>query len=151
MADRPKEMDAFLDEPGRMVRVCTVNRNGTPHVVPLCYKFHPQDGSFFISTGADSVTVRNLKRGSAISLCIDDEEPPFRAVVVEGGAEVSEVLGTDHEGLRIVVEQFFGPDAWERYKDSPTAKKIRVRLTVRPKKWKWWDYRRNLTGSEKIA
>ena len=150
MADRPIEMDAFLDEPGHMVRVCTVNKSGMPHVVPLCYKFQPDDGTFFISTGADSVTVKNLNRGSAISLCIDDQEPPFRAVVVEGQADVSEVMGTDHEGLRAVVEQFFGPDAWENYKDSPTAKKIRVRLTVRPNKWKWWDYRRKLTGSEKI-
>ena len=150
MADRPRDMDAFLDEPGRMVRVCTVSKSGVPHIVPLCYKFQPEDGTFFLSTGADSVTVKNLKRGSLISLCIDDEEPPFRAVVVEGEADVSEVLGTDHEGLKIIIDQFFGPEAWENYKNSPTAEKIRVRVTVRPKKWKWWDYRRKLTGSEKI-
>ncbi len=150
MANRPREMDAFLGEPGHMVRVCTVSKSGMPHVIPLCYKFQPDDGTFFLSTGADSVTVKNLARGSAISLCIDDDEPPFRAVVVEGEADVSEVLGTDHEGLKIVIDQFFGQDAWDRYKETPTAKKIRVRVTVRPKKWKWWDFRRKLTGSEKI-
>ena len=150
MADRPREMDAFLDEPGHMVRVCTVNKSGMPHVVPLCYKFQPDDGTFFLSTGADAVTVKNLQRGSPISLCIDDDKPPFRAVIVEGEADVSESLGTDHEGFKIIVDQFFGPEAWENYKNSPTAKKIRVRVTVRPKKWKWWDFRRGLTGSEKI-
>lgn len=150
MVDRPTEMDAFLQERGRMARIGTTNKDGSPHVVPLSYKFYPEDGSFFISTGADSVTVKNLQRGSPISLCIDDDEPPFRAVIVEGGADVSEVLGTDHEGLRTVVEQFNGPGAWLRYKDSPTAKKIRVRVTVRPRKWMWWDYRRQLNGSRKI-
>ncbi|MBI2178928.1 MAG: pyridoxamine 5'-phosphate oxidase family protein, partial [Candidatus Tectomicrobia bacterium] len=69
-----------------MARVCTVNRDGSPHVVPLVYKFHPEEGTFFLSTGADSVTVHNLRRSSALSICIDDDEYPFRAVVVEGEA-----------------------------------------------------------------
>ena len=150
MAERPTEMDAFLDEP-RMVRVSTVNADGSPHIVPLCYKFDAGDGTFFLSTGADSVTVKNLKRNPAITLCIDDAEFPFRAVIVEGRAEVSEVLGTDHEGLKIVIDQFFGPDMWATYKEGPVAQKIRVRVSVIPGKWKWWDYRRKLGGSVKVG
>ena len=150
MAERPTEMDEFLDEP-RMARVSTSNRDGSPHIVPLCYKFNAKDGTFFISTGADSVTAKNLNRNPAITLCIDDAEFPFRAVIIEGEAEVSEPLGTDHEGIKIVVDQFFGPDMWESYKDGPVAQKIRVRLNIVPKKWKFWDYRRNLNGVVKIG
>ncbi len=151
MADRPTEMDEFLEDRGRMMRVCTVGKSGTPHIVPLCYKFQPEGGTFFLSTGADSATVKNLKRGSPITLCIDDQEPPFRVVVVEGEADVSEVLGTDHEGLKIIIDQFFGPDGWETYQNSPTAQKIRVRVNVRPKKWQWWDQRRKMNGSVRIG
>ena len=150
MSDRPSEMDNFLDARGRMARVCTVNGDGSPHVVPLVYKFHPEEGTFFLSTGADSVTVRNLRRSSALSICIDDDEYPFRAVVVEGEAKVSGVLGTDHEGLKTIIDQFFGPEMWETYQKSPTAQKIRVRVTVVPKKWKWWDGRRKISGSVRV-
>ncbi len=150
MAERPTEMDEFLDEP-RMVRVSTVNPDATPHIVPLCYKFDSGEGTFLISTGADSVTVKNLKRSPAITLCIDDAEFPFRAVIVEGAAEVSGVLGTDHEGLKVVIDQFFGPDMWATYKEGPIAQKIRVRINLSPSRWKWWDYRRKLSGSVRVG
>jgi PPOX class probable F420-dependent enzyme len=149
MAERPREMDEFLNEP-RMARISTVSAGGLPHSVPLCYKFDSGAGTFFISTGSDSVTVKNLKHNPAVSLCIDDDEFPFRAVIVEGAAEVSREMGTDHEGLRSVIDQFFGPDMWANYKDGPVAQKIRVRITVFPARWKWWDYRRKLGGSVKV-
>ncbi|MEE9275485.1 MAG: PPOX class F420-dependent oxidoreductase [bacterium] len=149
MAERPKEMDEFLSEP-RMVRLGTTNADGSPHVVPLVYVFDPAEGSFFISTGADSVTTRNLRRNPAVTLCIDDDTAPFRAVIAEGEAQVSEPMGTDHEGIKRGVEHFFGPGAWESYKKTPVAQKIRVRVNVVPKKWAWWDHRRKLMGSARI-
>ena len=91
--------------------------------------------------------MRNLKRNPAFAICIDDENAPFRAVVVEGEAQVSETMGTDHEGLQSVVDHFFGPEMWANYVNTPIAQKIRVRITMVPKKWKWWDYRRMLMGS----
>lgn len=151
MAERPKEMDEFLGESRRMARVSTTNPDTSPHIVPLCYKFTSEEGTFFFSTGVDSLTVRNLNQNPAITICIDDDEFPFRAVIIEGTAEVSETLGTDHEGLKTVVDQFFGPDMWKAYKDGPVAKKIRVRLNVIPKIWKFWDYRRQLSGSVKTG
>jgi PPOX class probable F420-dependent enzyme len=150
MADRPTEMDEFLDEP-RMARVSTVNANGSPHTVPLCYKFHSDTGTFFLSTGSDSVTVKNLRRNPAITFCIDDDEFPFRAVIAEGKADVSEELGTDHEGIKTIIDQFFGPDMWATYKEGPVAQKIRVRINTVPSKWKWWDHRRKLNGSVKVG
>ena len=113
MANRPTEMDEFLQEP-HMARIATTNADGSPHVVPLLYLFNPEEASFFISTGEDSVSVRNLKRNPAFAICIDDENAPFRAVVVEGEAQVSETMGTDHEGLKSVVDHFFGPEMWAK-------------------------------------
>ena len=59
---------------------------------------------FLLSTGADSVTAKSLRLNPAIALCIDDNAFLFRAVVVEGEGEVSDVLGADHEGLKRVVD-----------------------------------------------
>ena len=57
MADRSTEMDDSLNDP-QMARISTTRADGSPYVIPLCHKFNPDDGTFFISTGADSVTVK---------------------------------------------------------------------------------------------
>ena len=150
MAERPKEMDDFLCEP-RVARVASTNANSSPHIVPFVYLFNPEDGTFFISTGADSVTTHNLRRNPSVSVCVDDGEYPFRAVIVEGETQVSKIMGTDHEGQKKLVDHFYGPDMWADWVKLPRAQKVRVRLTIVPKKWKWWDQRRKLNGSVKIG
>ena len=32
---------------------------------------------------------RNMRRDSRVSLCVDEEEPPFHFVVIEGSSELS--------------------------------------------------------------
>ena len=120
MAERPTEMDDFLLGP-RMARIATINANSTAHMVPVVYIFDPEDGSFFISTGANSVTVRNLKRNPSLTICVDDDEHPFRAVIVEGEPEISEPLGTDHEGLKLVVDHYYHPGMWADWVNTPSA------------------------------
>lgn len=150
MLERPKEMDEFLCEP-RVARIASINENNSPHIVPLVYLFNPENGTFYFNTGVESVTAKNLKRNPVVTVCVDDGEYPFRAVVVEGEARVSKEMGTDHEGQKKLVDHFYGPDMWADWVKMPHAHKIRVRLTVVPKKWKWWDQRRTLNGSIKIG
>jgi hypothetical protein len=98
----------------------------------VVYIFDPEEGSFFISTGAHSVTVRNLRRNLAMTIIVDDDAFPFRAVMAEGKPNISEPLGTDHEGLKRVVDHFYEPGMWEKWVKTPSAEKTRVRLTLIP-------------------
>jgi hypothetical protein len=41
-------------------------------------------------------------------------------------------LGTDHEGLKRVVDHFYEPGMWEKWVKTPSAEKTRVRLTLIP-------------------
>ena len=150
MAERPKEMDEFLCE-ARMARIATTNLKNVPHIVPVVYIFNLQEGSFFISTGANSVTVRNLKRNPTMTIIVDDDEFPFRAVIVEGKPKISESLGTDHEGLKRVADHFYESGMWEKWVKTSSAEKIRIRMTLVPDRWKWWDQRRRLSGSARIG
>jgi hypothetical protein len=43
-----------------------------------------------LNTGSETVKGRNLARDSPVSLCVDDERPPYAMVVLRGGAELSE-------------------------------------------------------------
>src|SRR5215212_6156834 len=68
-------------------RTATVRADGRPHVVPIWFDL---DGDTFVFTaGETTVKARNMRRDPRVSLCIDDEEPPFHFVLVEGTAEMT--------------------------------------------------------------
>ena len=150
MVERRKELDELLCEP-RMARIATVSPRNVPHIVQVVYIFDPEEGSFFISTGAPSVPVPTLRRNPAMTIIVDDDAFPFRAVMAEGKPNISEPLGTDHEGLKRVVDHFYEPGMWEKWVKTPSAEKTRVRLTLVPERWKWWDQRRKINGSVRIG
>lgn len=82
------ERRAFLLESTRTGKLATVRRDGRPHVVPIWFVLDGDD--IVLTTGADTVKGRNLRRDGRVSLCVDDESPPFSFVMVEGEATVSE-------------------------------------------------------------
>ncbi len=85
------ERRAFLLESTRTGKLATVRRDGRPHVVPIWFVLDGDD--IVLTTGADTVKGRNLRRDGRVSLCVDDESPPFSFVMVEGEATVSEDRG----------------------------------------------------------
>ncbi|MEE8111011.1 MAG: TIGR03618 family F420-dependent PPOX class oxidoreductase [bacterium] len=149
MADRPTDMDEFLTQPN-MARVATTNKDGSPHCVPLWYKFNPGDGTFEISTGAESVTVKNLRRNPVVSVVVDDQNPPYKGVAAEGIAEVSEPKGKDHEYFTPNIIHYLGEGAVEGYLKGGPGQKERVRIKVKPKRWKFWDASVPKMGSVKL-
>jgi len=64
-----------------------VHADGRPHVVPVWFDL---DGDTIIFTmGEASVKAKNMRRDPRVSLCIDDEEPPFAFAMIEGTAEMT--------------------------------------------------------------
>ncbi|MED5579279.1 MAG: pyridoxamine 5'-phosphate oxidase family protein [Nitrospinota bacterium] len=146
MKNRPREMDEFLTDP-RIARISSINQDGSPHIIPVVYLFFPEKGTFYFNTKIHTLTIKNFRRNPQASVCIDDGVHPFRAVTVSGVAYISEEMGTDHEGQKMLVDHFYGPEMWADWVKSPRAQEIRVRVTIEPKKWKWWDQRRKISGS----
>jgi PPOX class probable F420-dependent enzyme len=133
-----------------MARVATTNKNGSPHCVPLWYRFNPGDGTFEISTGAESVTVNNLRRNGAISVLVDEQNAPYKGVAAEGVAEVSDPMGKDHEYFTPTIIHYLGEGMVEKYLQGPPGQKERVRVKVTPKRWKFWDVAAMKMGSVKL-
>ena len=88
-----RKMDAeeyrdFLLGSVRTATLATVRADGRPHAAPVWY--HLDDETFVFMTGRETVKGRNLLRDPRVSLCIDDERPPFHFVIVEGIAALAD-------------------------------------------------------------
>ena len=82
------EWRAFLRSPVRTAKVATVRKDGRPHVAPVWFDLDGDELVF--TTGGDSVKGHALRRDPRVSLCVDDDQPPFTFVIVEGLATLSE-------------------------------------------------------------
>lgn len=45
-------------------------------------------GDIYFTTGTDSYKAHNLRRNDSVSLCVDDQEPPFSFVFLRGKAKI---------------------------------------------------------------
>ncbi len=86
----PDEARAFLSAAARTAKLATVRADGSPHVVPVWFAL---DGETLVfTTGAGSVKGRALRRDPRVSLCVEDDRPPYASVRVDGTASLSEDL-----------------------------------------------------------
>jgi PPOX class probable F420-dependent enzyme len=82
-----EEYRSFLLDRARTASLATVRADGRPHVAPIWFDL---DGDTFVfTTWETTVKARNMRRDARVSLCVDDEEPPFSFVLVEGNAEMT--------------------------------------------------------------
>jgi PPOX class probable F420-dependent enzyme len=104
---------AFLATGTRTGKLSTVRPGGAPHVVPVWFAV---DGTeLIVTTGADSVKGRNLARDPRVSLCVDDERPPYAFVLIEGRAELSSDQGALLEWSVRLARRYLGDGAAEEH------------------------------------
>ena len=72
-------------------------------------------GDLVLNTGADTVKGRNLRRDPRVSLCVDDDRPPFSFVTVEGVATLDEDPGELLRWATVIGGRYMGPDRAESY------------------------------------
>jgi PPOX class probable F420-dependent enzyme len=80
-----EEYKSFLLDRARTAILATVRADGRPHAAPVWFDL---DGDTLIfTTGENTVKGRNIRRDPRITICIDDDNPPFAFAVIEGQAE----------------------------------------------------------------
>jgi PPOX class probable F420-dependent enzyme len=82
-----EEYREFMLEGTRTAKLATVRFDGRPHVAPVWFVMDGED--VILTTGKDTVKGKNILRDGRVALCVDDEEPPFHFVAVEGEAEAT--------------------------------------------------------------
>ncbi len=74
----------------RVSRVATVDRQGRPHVVPVCHVV--ASGELYFASGSESKKIRNLRSGRPwVAVAVDDYTeawPGLKGVMVVGEAKL---------------------------------------------------------------
>ena len=122
------EYYGFLRDRARTAVLATVRADGRPHAAPVWFDL---DGDTFVfTTGQDTVKGRNISRDPRVTLCIDDENPPFHFIIVEGVATLtSEDPDLLHWAVRIG-GRYMGADRADEYgRRNAVPSELLVRVT----------------------
>lgn len=115
----PDELEAFLDEPGHLVRIGTVDDDGYPRVVPTW--FVRRDGEILFTPRAPATFLANLRRDPRVGLSVDEDPLPYRKVTVQGDARVVHEPGEDDDWrdlYRRIAKRYVPDEAADAYVDD---------------------------------
>lgn len=108
--------EAFVTaDPPRTAKLAIVRADGSPQVVPVWVDLdHTPDGPEIVfNTGWDTVKGRAIRRDPRVSLCWDDENPPFNFVTINGTARIDQDLDIVREWAGRLGGRYLGPDRAE--------------------------------------
>jgi PPOX class probable F420-dependent enzyme len=96
MAEMSKaEITRFISQGTFTGKLATVKRDGGSHVVPIWFVLDKEDnkrgssvGNIVFTTYSASVKANDIRRNNRVSICIDDQKPPFSFVTIFGSAKI---------------------------------------------------------------
>ena len=136
------ELWAFI-ETQKSVQVATINRDGTPHLVPLWFAI--DDGAVILETFSKSQKVKNLERDPRITILFEDGDvyKDLRGVSISATAELVREVERVHD-LHMKVLLRNTPEIPEHVLDKATRDMApkKTAIVIRPEKVVSWDHRK---------
>ncbi|MCP5101683.1 MAG: hypothetical protein GY943_39580 [Chloroflexi bacterium] len=77
-----EEYKQFIMTGTRTGKLATVRENGRSHVAPIWFDLD-DDGTLVFMTWHTSVKAKNIRRDPRVSICVDEEAPPYAFVIIE--------------------------------------------------------------------
>jgi nitroimidazol reductase NimA-like FMN-containing flavoprotein (pyridoxamine 5'-phosphate oxidase superfamily) len=108
-----------------------------PLAVPVWYDYQP-GGRVSVITGRNSRKGRAIIAAGRMSLCAQDEKPPYKYVSVEGPVEMEELDEADRLAM---ARRYLGEAGGDRYVASnPDQDGEQVMFRMTPEHWLSVDY-----------
>jgi PPOX class probable F420-dependent enzyme len=129
-----KKIRKFLVQGTLTGKLATVKKDGSPHVVPIWFILDDIDDDtsvdIIFTTGSTSVKARNIRLNNRVSICIDDQTPPFSFVTVYGVAEIQQFNRNELlKWATKIAERYMGKDNAESYGNrNSTEGELLVRI-----------------------
>lgn len=124
------EVREFLTRSTRTGNVATVREDGRPHVAPVWFVLDDEDRIIF-TTWHKTVKAANLRRDPRVSISVDDQEPPFSFVLIEGTAELEEKAPDMLDWTTRIARRYMGGELAESYGQRNAVEgELLVRVTA---------------------
>jgi PPOX class probable F420-dependent enzyme len=121
------EVRDFLARGTRTGKLAFLAADGRPLVAPVW--FVVEGDALVFNTGSETAKGRALARDPRASLCVDEEEPPYAFVQVQGEAELSEDPGELVRTATAIAARYMGAErAGEFGKRNGVPGELVVRL-----------------------
>jgi PPOX class probable F420-dependent enzyme len=149
-----KEIKRFLTQGTFTGKLATVKKDGSSHIVPIWFvldgtnKNRSGDGRYediIFTTSGLSVKAKNIERDNRVSICVDDQTPPFSFVVVYGTAKIHHYR--QNELFRFatrIARRYMGKDNAENYgrrnsSEGEVLVRIKAKRIIAEKDIAGWD------------
>ena len=124
-----EEWQSFLLDRPRTAKLATVRKDGRPHVVPIWFDLDGDELVF--TTWYESVKAAAIRRDPRVSLCVDDERPPFAFVMLDGTATIDEDPAHLRAWAARIGGRYMGQDQAEMYGErNGIPGELLVRVTI---------------------
>lgn len=107
-----------------------------PLTVPIWYNYHPE-GELWFLTEPNSLKGKLLDIGKRVSLVVQNEDPPYKYVSVEG--PITSITVADQSDLLQMAVRYLGSKAGRQYAET-NASLGGVVVKVLPQRWLSVDY-----------
>ncbi|APE18525.1 F420-dependent protein [Mycobacterium sp. WY10] len=113
MDELSDDVIAFLSEGTRTAKLAYVAADGRPLVAPVW--FIVDGGALVFNTGKATAKGRALSRDPRVAICVDDQEPPFSFVQVQGTASFGEDPDELLDTATRIAARYMGADRAEEF------------------------------------
>ena len=105
-----KEIRAFLTAGTRTGKLAVTRLDGSPMVVPVWFAVD-DDGTLLFTTWHETIKGKSLRRDGRVSLCVDEEQPPYAYVRVDGTVRSRRILQLLRTWATRIAGRYMGADA----------------------------------------
>jgi PPOX class probable F420-dependent enzyme len=120
----------FVSTGTRTGKAAIVRANGGTHVTPIWFVLDGDDVVF--TTSSRSLKGKALRRDPRLAICVDEEEPPYAYVMIQGEATLSEDPAELLKWATVLGGRYMGADRAEEYgrrNAVPGEDLVRLRIT----------------------
>ncbi len=103
----------FVTAGTRTGKLAVTRADGRPHVTPIWFTLDGDD--VVLTTHSDGVKGKALRRDPRAALCVDDQQPPYSFVVIEGYVALSEDLAEVRKWATVLGGRYMGAERAEAY------------------------------------
>jgi len=134
----PAEREQFLAD--LHVGVISIAEEGRgPLTVPIWYGYTP-GGELYVWMSKKSRKAGVIERAGRFSLCVQNEQPPYQYVSVEGPVTVIEPADLERDA-RPLARRYFGVEGGDAYiAEIANDNEDYIVIRMRPERWLTADY-----------